>query len=202
VQGSVTPSERLRRAVDAAGLVAGYGAGVALFGLLVLGIGHFVEPRLDHDMRSLVLAAVMVALSVGDILALRRRRLYPWAARRQAVQTLTYHWRDGRAVGFVWGMDAGFGAGTYRVTSGLWVLAAAVILGLAGPLGIAAYGAGFAAGFLAVVFWPVQRRKGERPVDSASARVLRLSRLRPVAQAAYLALLPVSAVAVALEAYG
>lgn len=202
MQGSVTRDERWKHAKSAALLVGGYLAGVAAFGSLVLVAGHAVAPLLTFEQRAAIVVGVMLVAGVGDVIAVRGGRLYPFAARRQAVQTLTYRWRNGRTVGFVWGFDAGFGAATYRVTSGLWVMAASLFLGLVGMEAALVYGAGFAAAFAAVVLWPVRPAAGESTNAAVSGRILRTARLRPLGQIAYIWLLPLAAGAVAWEAWG
>ena len=103
-----------------------------------------------------------------------------------------FEWRRPWAIGLAWGTDAGLSLGTYRVTSGLWVLAAFVLTGSAPPWAALIYAGGFTAGFLTLVLWSA-RGFGRAPTaEAAQRRVTRAARSRRAGQLMYLLLLPLA----------
>lgn len=60
--------------------------------------------------------------------------MFPLTIRRQAKQALAHRWKRLDHVLLLWGFDAGWSLGTYRVTSGVWVLLVAVLTFGASPL--------------------------------------------------------------------
>lgn len=131
----------------AAGILAG---GVVLAGA-VTSVGSLVS--LEGRWQVAVLGGVGLALLSADAWAVAQNRLYPIAFRRQAVQTLIFRWRKMTRVLFAWGFDAGFSVGTYRVTSGLWLLMIGTIIGLVPTVALITSSAVFALGLMLSVNW-------------------------------------------------
>ncbi len=90
--------------------------------------------------------SISVLLAMGDLLALRRQKLYPSGPRRQAMQGLMFSRLSWRSVAFAWGFDAGLGLTTYRVTSGVWIFVLWALVGYADATLFVGYGVGFGFG--------------------------------------------------------
>lgn len=133
----------------------------------------------------------LVVFGAGDVWASIRNRLHPVGLRRQTQKILMYRGYSPRQIGFIWGFDAGLGVTTYRVTSGVWLLAALVVLDVASPWLTLVYAAGFVGALLAITSWPV-RTAGRDPSDVRTGRVLGLARHRRLAQLAYVVLAPLA----------
>jgi hypothetical protein len=165
----------------------------AMLGGAVLGVGLFAASEAvehvvgDHALRWLAGAAVAVLLT-GDLWSIILNRLYPWGPRRQTSQMLMFRWQRASTIGFAWGLDAGTGVTTYRVTSGVWVTAVLVITGLVPAWVAVAYGVGFGISLVAIVVWPVHRVGDEPASEAAVRRVRRLAPRRRLVQASYVLL--------------
>lgn len=165
-----------------AGILTG-GAALALVLVLARWIVRAAMPTVPAAGFALGFTAVA---ALGDLWAIRTERLYPFAARRQANKSIMYRWTKPWHVGFMWGFDAGFSLGTYRVTSGLWVGAFAIVVGLATPSLALAYAAAFAAALAAIALWPA---RGSQPDEKGQVAVDRIAALGPrrrIAQSVYL----------------
>lgn len=129
VSGSV--DVRVRRdltwlSVLSVGLLLGSTAVAALFAA----IGELSgAAAISLDLRRLIVVFVLMLVVGFDIFALRRGGLVRLGLRRQAPQRLRFS-RHRRMVGLVWGFDIGTGVSTFRVTTAIWVVAAAVLLGV------------------------------------------------------------------------
>lgn len=135
-----------------------------------------------------------VCLVAADFTTIRHNGLYPLALRRQARQSLILRWRRVDAVLFTWGFDAGLSVGTYRVTSGLWVLLLAAVTIGASPGLIALSVISFAGALVAVSIWPSRGADPAERSERANERVLGLLAFRPLIQGVY-AVLAVVAIA-------
>lgn len=141
------PEVRLRLPwIIASGIIAG---GLALAS--AVGVAASFVPATAQSLAVFLLAAVL--LLSGDVWAIGHARLYPFSLRRQASQRLVLRWRRTARVLFTWGFDAGFSLGTYRVTSGLWLLILATLTGLSSFLALFLSTVAFAGGLLICASW-------------------------------------------------
>jgi hypothetical protein len=186
VQGGSSRRASWRRTRGFAPLVAGILVGAVVL-TLVLVAARSLFDAVTPTIPAVPVALAFTALAVtGDLWAIGTRRLYPFAPRRQARQTLMFRRTKVWRVAFTWGFDAGLSLGTYRVTSGLWVGAFAVIVGLV-PASVAlAYGAAFAAALVTAVMWPVRSGSPEDRTDAAARRIRGLGSRRWIPQSVYL----------------
>lgn len=184
MQGSPTRRDFRKRARVFAYMVAGSLFGGAATGALL----HLARGPIGDTSRPQLAAALTAVLALGDLWAIRHRRLYPVGFRRQTQQTMMFG-RDLRRVAFTWGFDAGLGVTTYRVTSGIWVLILFVLLGVAPATMTLVYVSGFCVGLVVVALWPVHPQRQETKDEAAIARIEALRPRRRAAQIAYLLLL-------------
>lgn len=203
MQGGSTRRDLLRRLAIVSGLPLGFLLGGGMLAAVLAALAVLARPLADagSPTRAAVLIVAVALLSLGDVWAARRDRLYPVGLRRQARQVLMFEWRRPWAIGLVWGADAGLSLGTYRVTSGLWVLAAFVLTGFASPWTALVYAGGFVAGFLALVLWSARGFGPTPTAGAAQRRVNHATRGRRVAQLVYLWLLPPAVATAALGAW-
>lgn len=138
--------------------------------------------------RLILLAATILILALGDLNAIAGNRLYPLTLHRQARKAIMYRPGGFAGTGFVWGLDAGLGFTTYRVTSGVWVLVLGIVAGVWAWWLLAVYTIGFATAVAGVTFAPL--RTGASPRDQvAISRIMSVATKRRYAQVAYLAAL-------------
>lgn len=154
--------------------------GIAAGGLLLAVLSGTLASVIwiDDAWSQRVIVGMTAFFLVGDVWAIRYRRLFPLARHRQAKQGLVLRWRRMSRVQFVWGVDAGLGIGTYRVTSGLWLLIAGTLLGAAPPVTLLVSSVTFGIGVLIASSWYSRR-------DSIVKPLLQLASLRRYAQVLY-----------------
>lgn len=138
-------------------------AGAVVGSMVLVGLAALLSTALTgfHPQpRKLAAASMAVVLLLLDVRALRTRRLFVSGPRRQAAKWIQYMGLDDRLIGFAWGLDAGTGVSTYRVTSGTWLfLILAGIGGIMPPWTGIGYGIGFSGMVLLGSFLP-QRGPG------------------------------------------
>lgn len=114
----------------------------AVYSLLWLVGEAWWDQRLPVEVLSVTLT-LMAVLVVIDFVVLRKGRNVSIGLKRQARQWLSERLSPG-LVGFVWGLDAGSGVSTYRVTAGTWALVLICLLGMGTPWIGSAYAFAFA----------------------------------------------------------
>lgn len=182
MQGSSSRGEKLRRLLVVLVLQCGFLVGAGLFALLLLCLGRIVT----FAPYGWVIAVAITAFLFSDVYSVLTRRLNVCSIRRQARKSMLYAGHRQNTVGFVWGFDAGFGIGTYRVTSGLWVLALLALFTNVSSWTIIVYAIAFNIALLSFVVWPVMRRGADEVDQVLQRRLLTLSRRRNIAQIAYI----------------
>jgi hypothetical protein len=193
VQGSLTRHDLVRRLVEVASLTAGLFVGGILLAAALWALDGLVEVALDTNVRRVAAACLLLLLAGGDVWAVWTNRLYPVTVRRQASHRLSFSLQTPWLVNFTWGVDAGFSVGTYRVTSGLWVMAGLVVLLAVEPWSALLYSTGFALGYLAIVLWPLKVTAENTVSDASLRRVANAARSRRIGQLAYLGVLSLAA---------
>lgn len=103
------------------------------------------SPRMLRLSVAAMLALAMLAL---DVRALVGKKTFVSGPKRQAAKWLQYTGLSEWRIGFLWGMDAGTGMSTYRVTSGTWLF---LVLSGVGGLFPTWVGIGYGLGFSLVV---------------------------------------------------
>jgi hypothetical protein len=166
-------------------MIAGILAGGALLTLVLVVVRSIVDAAIRPIPATVALGFTVLA-AVGDLWAIRTDRLYPFAVRRQARKSIMYRWKTAWRIAFTWGFDAGLSLGTYRVTSGLWVGAFAVVVGLATPLLALIYAAAFAAALVAIVLWPTRGSNPDMRAEAALDRIMGLAPRRRIVQSLYM----------------
>lgn len=142
----------------------------------------------ERDVSRWSAVAGLALLLAGDAWAIRARRWHPLSLHRQTRKGLMHGSLTDRSVAVRYGIDAGNGLTTYRMTSGIWAACLFSIVGLA-PVGVVlAYAAGFASALALVVVWPAGGKSPEARALTAVRRVERLVGRGRAAQACYLAL--------------
>ena len=116
-----------------------------------------------------LMVVLILLFLLGDIWAMYHRSLYPLSPKRQARQSLEVAFNNTRIAPLIWGVDAGFSAATYRVTSGLWVVLTLLLFNYFSPWYLILYSVGFA-----IAFWSwslfayanvVTRSNNSDPID-------------------------------------
>lgn len=100
-------------------------------------------PRWPTETRTLLVVGALVIFIGFDVHAFARGTVSLLGFRRQTPQRLKYSTRR-RVLAFAWGTDIGTGISTYRVTSSIWLLSLALIVGLVPAYVGVLYGAGLA----------------------------------------------------------
>lgn len=144
-----------------------------------------LEPLVDRLPVEHFFVGVVITAVVLDTLAIRTGTLFPISLRRQANKSLEFVIRRSWVVALIWGLDAGFSVGTYRVTSGLWIGCAGVVFGVLPPWVVIAY-----AGTLALALLGLSAVRQRRPASSETpsglqTRVMRMAIRRRAVQVAY-----------------
>jgi hypothetical protein len=153
------------------------------------GIGAPARALVPSSTRVLLTLLVLLAAILLDSYSLRRKRLCPLTARRQTPKMVYNNYGAGPAA-LVWGFDAGLVFTTYRMSSISWALLLLSVLGVA-PWWT---GLGYALGFLTPLLMGCTLG-GQLARDGTVLPVALLKR-RSVAQAACLAVLATSVVAI------
>lgn len=135
-----------------------------------------------------VFIAGSLLLIAGDIRSIHRNRLFLLSVRRQAKQALVIRWRRMDLVAFTWGLDAGLGLGTYRVTSGLWLMVLAVLTLGTSAWWIALSGIAFSVSLLAFAWWPAKLTESASFDQQLDTRVAALMHRRQLVQGAYVSI--------------
>ena len=163
--------------------MAGIAAGGVIVTVAVFAIAK-LNPLTPSAARSVALSALAL-LFIADVWAVLRNKFFPLTLHRQTRKTLMYSGHGDSQVNFVWGLDAGVGVLTYRMTSGVWALLVVTCLGMVAPLAILGYAVGFAGAIGSVVLWPVARGTMEARELAAHRRVEGLLRWGKSARLAY-----------------
>jgi hypothetical protein len=103
------------------GLLAGMLASGMVLALLTNTVGRLVHLSVGHDVRMLMLAAVILVFAGAD---LANRTPHIW---RQVPQSLIWRLKSGTR-GLVWGFDLGLLVTTQKVVSLMWLAIAGVVL--------------------------------------------------------------------------
>lgn len=167
----------------------------AVLALISTLVSHLVPSDRSGSLALLLLLSLAVALAAGDLWAIGKDRLYPIGAKRQTSKPLMYSGRSDAVIGLIWGLDAGAAVGTYRVTSGVWVVTLLIIFDAVVPWVMVFYGVAFAVGLVLVTVWPMQQSDRVGGLGAVE-RFRRLAYKRRVAQLSYLCLLPIGLVSV------
>lgn len=178
MQESSSRVDRVRRLITVGSLQAGYMIGALLLAVVAVTVNRIAELNADIHIIRLCIACMLV----GDVIGLVRRRMYICGARRQARKSLMYGDHRVGTVGISWGFDAGLGLGTYRVTSGLWVLLFLTLFSNVGPLPLVVYGASFVVGLLGFTLWP----RGSSTDTQVQQELMWLSQHRRIPQGVYI----------------
>lgn len=104
------------------GLFAGTMASGMVLALLSHTVGRLVHMAVGHDVRMLLLAAVILVFAVAD---LANRTPHVW---RQVPQSLIWRLKPGTR-GLVWGFDLGLLITTQKVVSLMWLAVVGVVFG-------------------------------------------------------------------------
>jgi hypothetical protein len=192
VQGSTSRRDRVRRVLAMSPLIAGLCVGATLTALVLFLFEPVVALSVDDaSVAAWVGAGIALLLGIGDTWSIRRGRLYPIGPRRQTRKAMMYQRGRPSVVGFMWGFDAGLGVTTYRVTSGMWVVALFVVLDLVSPWIVILYAVAFGIGLVALAAWPVRQPSAEAVDHAVFRRIEALGSRRRVGQTVYAALLSV-----------
>lgn len=177
-------------------MVAGLFLGGAGLAMALYAAGELMGLSLNDSNRWVALAGIPVLLA-GDLWAIARGSWYPLTLRRQTRKTLMYTMRRDLDIGLWWGLDAGFAVGTYRMTSGIWLVSWLAALNMVSEYVIFGYTFGFAAALIAVVVWPVPGSSVEARAEAASARVDRLIGRGKLVRIIYASMLVLTATVIA-----
>lgn len=174
---------RLRRLPVVLVLALGYFAGsTAVAGLLWL-FQHLV----GVETISVYVLVVAALLAIADAWAIVTNRLFPLTLRRQARKDLLYRLNRQSLVGFLWGLDAGLGFTTYRLSSGIWILSLLVLFGGTSPFIVLVLAGGFSGALLGAVLVPL--RTTDDVGYASYLRVDRMTAFAPKARLVYLGVL-------------
>jgi hypothetical protein len=125
-------------------LTAGLLTGSALVAAAVTGAGRLIGTGgWPVGVRTAVLAGALVIFAGFDTHAFARGTVSRLGFARQTPQRLKYNVRRG-ILAFGWGTDIGSGVSTYRVTSAVWLVSLALLLGLVPAWTGLLYGVGLA----------------------------------------------------------
>lgn len=125
-------------------LVAGLVTGSVIVAVVMTTAGMAVGAGdLPGGIRRSLLAGFVVLFLGFDLHAFSRGTVSRLGLRRQTPQRLKYTSRRS-LLAFAWGTDIGSGVSTFRVTSAIWAVSLALLLGLAPVYAGALYGVGLA----------------------------------------------------------
>lgn len=188
---------RLRLGVPAALAVAFLtGAVLSFAAASVLG-GALQVSSLPLSTRRVAAAILVVLLASADALAFRRKTYCPITWRRQTPKSLMRRYTPIQ-VAAAWGFDTGLAVTTFRVAALTWGALLFAFLGLAPRwIGIA-YGVGFVAPVMALI-WSPRIGRASRAPEPMDPGLEALLRQRPLIQRFSMALLTAVGVTMALE---
>lgn len=170
------------------GIVGPLGLGLIIGGAGLTAIVFCAQRMIDENasgLKSVILGGLVVFLLLDVWTLLRHKRIYPIGLRRQTRKGLMHGRTRQTLVGLVWGLDAGFGFFTYRVTSGLWVLIFVTVLSDVPAVLVTTYSFGFAVSLMIVTWTPTAGHNAVQRAETASARIFRLVGQYRQAQALY-----------------
>ena len=134
--------------------------------MVLVALATLISNSLSDSPRSFRLVAataLTLAVLALDLKAVIGNRTFVSGPRRQAAKWLQFTRLSEWKIGVLWGMDAGSGISTYRITSGTWLFL--IVAGVGGliPTWI---GIGYGVGFgLAVIIASFMSRGGPLSLD-------------------------------------